>query len=117
MIIIHFICIYICIALFKELKDALHKSKIKIKIIKTVTLRYKCRTNYMNPGLEDSWMNLGKNAKHLLRAQTQTYNGAHADTLKTYKVLRTHKHARVAHKHRCAVLTGAHTLEDGARAR
>lgn len=60
---------------------------------------------------------LGKNAKHLLRAQTQTYNGAHADTLKTYKVLRTHKHARVAHKHRCAVLTGAHTLEDGARAR
>lgn len=61
MIIIIIIIHFICIALFKELKDALHKKlKKNIKIIKTVTLRYDCRTNDMNPGLEDSWMNLGK---------------------------------------------------------
>lgn len=51
----------------------------------------------MNTGLEDPWMNWKKNPKHLLRAQTQTYKEAHADTLKTYKVLHTHKHARVWH--------------------
>lgn len=38
-------------ALFKDLKDALHKNKKKI--VKTIQLRYEYKTNYMN--LDITW--------------------------------------------------------------